>query len=144
MIIDIGGGLKPIEGSENLDPVHGIGNWKRKAQDLHWPTTDWSVETIYASHVMEHIPAGQTRIQVFNEAYRVLKPGGLFIVTVPLFPSWQAIADPTHVSYWVAQSFAYFDGTWHYDADYGIKTWETKSFDVRSGWEGQWIGRKPL
>lgn len=144
MIIDIGGGLKPLAGAENLDPVHGIGKWKRRAQDLYWPTGDWTAEAVNASHVMEHIPAGQERILVFNEAYRVLRPGGTFTVTVPLFPTWQALADPTHVSYWVPESFAYFDGSWHYDADYGIKIWETVSFTVREGWEGCWTGRKRL
>ncbi|MGH7485668.1 MAG: hypothetical protein ACREMY_08710, partial [bacterium] len=52
----------------------------------------------------------------------------------------QAIADSTHISYWCAQSFSYFDGTMHYDADYGIKPWRTMSWKIRDGWEGRWVG----
>ena len=154
MRIDLGGGTAPKAGFVNLDPVHGIGPWKRRAQDIPWPANEewiregWKpvVDAIWASHVMEHIPAGAERIAVFNEAHRVLKPGGTFTVIVPLFPWPQAMADPTHVSYWVEESFGYFDGTCRWgppNADYGILPWEHGAWYVRDGWEGTWVGVKP-
>jgi predicted SAM-dependent methyltransferase len=142
MKIDIGGGHSPQAGYTNLDPVHGQGGWKRVAQEIPWPAQDNSVDGLRASHVMEHIPAGQPRIDVMNEAWRVLRIGHDFEVIVPLFPNWQAMADPTHVSYWVEQSFAYFDGRLVAQADYGMKMWKTVSFTVEGGWEGHWVGRK--
>lgn len=142
MKIDIGGGTKVQSGHTNLDPVHGQGEWRRLAQDVPWPTGDGSVESLRASHVLEHIPSGQPRLDVMNEAWRVLRPGGTFEVIVPLFPNWQAMADPTHVSYWIEQSFAYFDGRLVAQADYGMKMWETISFEIQDGWEGKWVGRK--
>lgn len=144
MLIDIGGGTKPLPGFVNLDPVHGDPGFRRRAQDVPWPVRQWEVEEIHASHVMEHIPAGADRIAVMNEAWRVLRPGGRFRIIVPLFPTWAAIADPTHVSYWVKQSFDYFDGSWGADADYGIELWETIDYTVREGWEATWTGRKPI
>lgn len=144
MRINLGGGKLERPGFVNLDPVHGQGPWKRMAQDAPWPCADGSVEEIYASHVLEHIPAGEARIAVFNEAWRVLGPDCPFRIRVPLFPYWQAMADPTHVSYWTPQSFGYFDGSVAYDADYGILPWTTIRFWTEGDWEGHWVGVKRI
>jgi methyltransferase family protein len=149
MRLEIGGGHLVPAGTTNLDPTNGQPPWKIRAQDVPWPTSDGSVESIRASHVLEHIPTGQDRILVFNEAHRVLVPGGTFEVIVPLVMAygqwvgtWHAWADPTHCSYWcLPESFHYLDGTFAANADYGIRLWETLSMEVRSGWEGFWVGR---
>lgn len=140
MKIDVGGGLVTPDDWVNLDPVHGEKDWKRYAQDIPWPVEDNEVEYIRASHVLEHIPAGQPRLDVFNEAHRVLQPGGKFEVIVPLHPFWQAYADPTHVSFWVPQSFDYFTVDIEAQATYGILPWKKISWHQVSGWEGHWIG----
>ena len=141
MMIEIGGGTLAEHGWTNLDPVHGEGPWRRPAQDTPWPTGDHTVEVIRASHVMEHIPAGAPRIAVMNEAHRVLKPGAVFEIIVPFMTgTWHAIADPTHLSLWCAESFHYFDGTKAADADYDIRLWTTLELDVAGGWEGHWKG----
>ncbi len=153
--IELGGGARKIDPNcFNLDPVHGLGEWKRKAQDIPWPVEDASIGNMRASHVMEHIPAGQDRIDVMNEAWRVLIPGGTLEIIVPFIvipfdmvppglhpgPMWPAIADPTHVSFWCTESFSYFDGGMEPEASYGIKKWHTQSLTVRRGWEGCWVG----
>lgn len=145
MNIEIGGGTLLTGGYINLDPVHGKGDWRRSAQDTPWPTGDLTVDKLRASHVMEHIPAGMDhRVKVMNEAHRVLKHGGTFEIIVPLLVgTWHAIADPTHVSFWVKESFHYFDGLFAANAHYGINLWETVSLEVKDGWEGHWLGRKP-
>jgi len=74
--INLGGGEGSSEGWVTLDPMYGEGEWKRFAQDVPWPVADGTVEKIYACHVLEHIPAGEPRIAVFNEAWRVLAPEG--------------------------------------------------------------------
>jgi hypothetical protein len=90
---------------------------------------------------MEHIPAGQSRIDVMNESHRVLAPGAVFEIVVPfMVGTWHAIADPTHVSFWCLESFHYFDGVFAANADYGIKMWTTLSLEVVNGWEGHWKG----
>ena len=139
--IEIGGGTLVQPGWTNLDSRNGHGEWARMAQDTPWPTGDNTVDAIRASHVMEHIPAGQERIDVMNEAHRVLKPGGVFEIIVPLMVgTWHAIADPTHVSYWCKESFHYFDGLFAANADYGIRLWQTLELEVVDGWEGHWKG----
>jgi ubiquinone/menaquinone biosynthesis C-methylase UbiE len=139
--IEIGGGTLVQPGWTNLDSRNGHGEWARLAQDTPWPTGDNTVDAIRASHVMEHIPAGQERIDVMNEAHRVLKPGGVFEIIVPLMVgTWHAIADPTHISFWCKESFHYFDGLFAANADYGIRLWETLELEVVDGWEGHWKG----
>lgn len=142
MKVDVGGGTVPADGHENLDPVHGEGLWQRRAQDGPWPIADGAVDAVRASHVMEHVAAGDDRIAVMNEAWRVLAPGGTFEIVVPLFPSWQAVADPTHVSYWVRESFDYFCDRIA-QADYGIRWWQMRSFRVVDGWEAHVLLVKP-
>ena len=141
--IEIGGGTLVQPGWINLDSRNGHGEWARMAQDTPWPTGDNTVDAIRASHVMEHIPAGQERIDVMNEAHRVLRPGGVFEIIVPILNNpltWHAIADPTHVSFWVLESFHYFDGHFAANADYGIRLWNTLELEVRGSFECHWKG----
>lgn len=144
MRLDIGGGRAPAPGHVNLDPIHGEGDFRRRVQD-GIPLRDGSVESARCAHVMEHIPSTD-RISVFNDVWRVLRPGGTFEVVVPLFPSYGAIADPTHVSLWVEQSFWYFTGRMAANADYGIRLWEPVEWTTREwdwGTEGRCVLRKP-
>jgi hypothetical protein len=141
--IEIGGGTLLQPGWINLDPNEGDGPWKRYAQDTPWPVNDQSVNSIRASHVMEHIPAGEPRIAVMNEAHRVLVPSGLFEIRVPnaLSGTWHAFADPTHVSFWCVESFHYFDGLFLPNATtYGIKRWATLDLRIQGDNEILWIG----
>jgi SAM-dependent methyltransferase len=145
--LDIGGGTAPAAGFVNLDPIHGEGEFRRRIQD-GIPLPDASVEAARCSHLMEHIPV-EDRIAAFNEVWRVLIPGGEFEIAVPLFGTgWGAIADPTHVSFWVKESFDYFTGDMTANADYGIRFWEWVEWRVYEGqtWgsEGHARLRKPL
>lgn len=156
MKIDIGGGLTPAFDHVNLDPVHGSPPWQLRAQDAPWPADNLSVEAVRASHVLEHIPAGPDRIFVFNEAHRVLYPGGTFEIIVPCVPQahqggigWQAFADPTHVSFWVyPESFLYFCvNGFAAHASYGIRLWSQLAIEdarLEGGWEAHVTLRKPL
>ena len=148
MKLELGGGATPTEGYVNLDPIHGEGAFRRQAQDGPLPLADGSVEAARCEHLMEHIPAGTERIFVMNEVHRVLVPGGLFEVIVPLFPGWGSIADPTHVSFWVEQSFWYFTGRWSSALleTYGIRLWEMASWATHQrewGTLGTAVLRKP-
>jgi predicted SAM-dependent methyltransferase len=48
----------------------------------HWKFSDNSVDIVYASHVFEHLNSS-TAVLFLNEAYRVLKPGGIIRLVVP-------------------------------------------------------------
>ncbi len=45
---------------------------------------DASLDMVYMSHVLEHVPRGQV-LQSLKEMWRVLKPGGLLRISVPDF-----------------------------------------------------------
>jgi len=91
-----------------------------------------SVDEVVSSHCLEHIPPGSPRIEVFNEVWRLLRPGGTFTFIVPLVGTedgpvgtWHAWADPTHVSYWwFPESVHYFTGQVDAAAEYHIARWE--------------------
>lgn len=86
-----------------------------------WPATDSSVDEIRAYDIIEHLP---DKIFTMNEAWRVLKPNGLFDIEVPTTDGPGAWQDPQHVSYWNRNSFFYFtDGDPHrerFGKHYGV------------------------
>ncbi|HCV42877.1 MAG TPA: hypothetical protein DGH68_05300 [Bacteroidetes bacterium] len=89
---------------------------------VSWPCVDSTVDFILAKDIIEHLP---DKIHTMNEAWRVLKPGGVMQVEVPTTEGRGAFQDPTHVSYWNANSFFYFEhGNAHrerFGEDYGVR-----------------------
>lgn len=63
--------------------------------NLAWPFGDGSAEEIHSSHCIEHFDAVQ-RVHVYNEMFRVLKPGGKATIIAPFWSSGRAYGDPTH------------------------------------------------
>jgi SAM-dependent methyltransferase len=59
-----------------------------------WDFADESIEEIFCSHFVEHI--GDELIDFMDEAYRVLRPGGSFLIRCPYYTSIRAWQDPTH------------------------------------------------
>lgn len=70
-----------------------------------WLLEDNSVGVLRASDAIEHLC---NPIHTMNEAYRVLAPGGFFMIDVPSTDGRGAFQDPTHVSYWNENSFGYY------------------------------------
>lgn len=68
------------------------------------PCSEGEFDFILASHVLEHVV---NYIPLMHELHRILKPGGTLVVKVPEFPCRAAVADPTHVRYFVPESFAH-------------------------------------
>lgn len=71
-----------------------------------WPWPDSSVDAVFAHDIFEHLP---DKRQTMNELWRVLKPGARADVCVPTIRGVGAVCDPTHVSYWSAGDFEYYE-----------------------------------
>lgn len=77
--------------------------------DRDWPLKDNSVDLLRAFDFIEHL---RDRIHTMNEAWRILKAGGIFHILVPTTSGAGAWSDPTHVSFWNRATFDYFiEGT---------------------------------
>ena len=90
-----------------------------EADLLKFPWTfakDNSVDEVFSSHFLEHIPHGNGYhdpfFQFFDELYRILKPGGIARFVVPYFTSVRAIQDPTHMRSIGEPTFFYLSKKW--------------------------------
>ena len=71
-----------------------------------WPWPDSTVDEILAFDVFEHI---SSKRHSMNELWRVLRPGGKATIEVPTIRGAGACCDPTHVSFWSAGDFEYYE-----------------------------------
>lgn len=73
------------------------------------PLPDNSFDAVLAIDFLEHIDQKKC-IQLMEEIYRILKPGGRLIFEVPSTDgnNMGAFQDPTHNSWWCEKKFWYF------------------------------------
>jgi SAM-dependent methyltransferase len=122
--VDLGCGARP-KNPFNADIVYGIDvrddleNKVVKADLVidKIPFEDNFFDFVTAHDFIEHIPRliyAPTRrlpfVELMNEAWRVLKPGGIFYSHTPAVPQLAAFWDPTHVNFITEHTFPmYFD-----------------------------------
>ena len=134
--LDLGCGDKP-KNPFKRDQVYGVDirpdlEGFVKSADLAIqaiPFEDGFFDNVTAFDFIEHIPRviyNPTRrfcfVELMNEIYRVLKPGGIFLSYTPAFPHGVAWRDPTHVNIITEETFpCYFDDRNRWAAMYGFK-----------------------
>lgn len=78
--LDIGSGTAPLPGYTTVDPYVGTADYQCQMWAL--PFAMDTVDEIYSSHALEHIPRKMV-IPTLTEWKRVLKPGGTIVLRVP-------------------------------------------------------------
>lgn len=73
--------------------------------DGSWPLAPESVAVIRAHHVLEHLDSATDALR---ETWRVLRPGGLALITVPSTAGDGAFAHPEHRTFWNRSSFLFW------------------------------------
>jgi SAM-dependent methyltransferase len=118
--IDLGSGQRPADGWTGWDLWAPETASVRRVDlmEFPWPAETASVDELRCSHYIEHIPMGCTSdgrdllLAFFDEAYRVLKPGGKMTVVWPALQSVRAFQDPTHRRFIPAETMLYLDAAW--------------------------------
>lgn len=92
----------PAAAGYDAEPIPELDGVKLTLPEGRLPFPDSSIESMISHHALEHI--GDGFIPLMDECYRVLKPGAIFRIIVPLFPSWSAVSDPDHKRYFCADA----------------------------------------
>jgi SAM-dependent methyltransferase len=83
------------------------------------PFDSESFSSISAYDVLEHIPRWERLadgsivfpfVNLMQEIYRILRPGGIFYAVTPGYPSNAAFQDPTHINFITLETLSYFAG----------------------------------
>lgn len=105
-VLHIGSGSRRLPGATtvdilalpDVDCVHDL-------DVFPWPYADASFDVVFAHNVLEHL---DDTVAAMEEIWRILRPGGRLIVTVPYFRSIDAFGDVTHKHFFTAQSMDTF------------------------------------
>jgi SAM-dependent methyltransferase len=137
--LDLGCGANPrnpynanfLYGIDILERYNEIPNFTYKSANVileRIPFDDNEFDSISAYDFLEHIPRliyidGKIIfpfIELMNEIYRVLKPGGVFYAITPVYPKESVFVDPTHVNFITKNSYKYFTKPHNWATMYGF------------------------
>lgn len=132
MKLDLGSGPYAAEGFEGVD-ISGAQHRLDLFVPQIWPWPDDSIEGLRSAHFIEHVPAEcrdcweptgpignlgassplrqvykDLLVHFFDEAWRVIRPGGTFELYWPCYQSVFAFQDPTHRRFIPARQLMYF------------------------------------
>jgi len=146
--LDIGCGKSP-RNPFDADHTYGIDIREDESRGIKYadlnvekiPFEDCKFDYITAYDFLEHVPrliyAPDRRfpfIELMNEIYRTLKPGGIFFSFTPMYPFAPSFVDPTHVNQITNTTFEkYFDDTLMWGSIYGFKGKFSIAYQARSG-----------
>ena len=107
--LDVGCGEGKTEGAIGMDrrAVPGV-DIVHDIEAVPWPFEDATFTRIIMSHVVEHLKPWLV-IDIFNEMWRLLKPGGILMIATPYAGSFGFWQDPTHTKGWIEATPSYFD-----------------------------------
>ena len=121
-VLNLGAGNRIIDGAVNhdlrrhrpeIDVAHDLNKFP-------WPWADGSFDKIVALSVFEHLKPDL--VETLNECHRILRPGGILALKLPLWSSEQVHDDPTHRWYFTVRSLHQFCPETRRGREYGFYT----------------------
>lgn len=101
------------------------------------------IEEIRAHHILEHLKP-ELKVKVMRLFWDLLCEGGKLDVEVPIAGTPQSYQDPTHVSFWNAETFWYFTKGNRFGEAFAkrhskpaVPLFEKVSDEVKNGWAYQ-------
>lgn len=107
-VLNLACGNSPLSNATNHDRTL-FAAYVDVAHDLSsapWPWPDASFDTIVAHSILEHLDSFYA---FFDEAWRILRPGGSIEVIVPRYDHVNVAIDPTHKRGYAVESFHFLD-----------------------------------
>jgi SAM-dependent methyltransferase len=130
-ILHIGSGSKVLAGANTVDILDLPGVDVVHDLDVFpWPYADNSFDLVFGHNVFEHL---EDQIATMEEFWRILKPKGRVVLTVPYFRSVDAFTDSTHEHFFTSRSLNYFINEKNSQSDY---KYTTKLFSKIGFWYG--------
>jgi SAM-dependent methyltransferase len=149
--IQLGGGTTCPRGFINIDILdHPAVDITHDLEKIPWPLPDECADMLVASHLVEHInPHKFGFVKFMDEAWRVMKPKGQFLISTPFAGSYGYFQDPTHVNPCNDATFWYFDPLKNGGSLYNVykpKPWKIKAeaWDMQGNLEVMLIKRKDI
>lgn len=104
--LNMGSGRRSLEGYVNADiaVVPGV-QVRCDFSRFPWPFKDNVFDEVVAIDVVEHIP---NTVRVMEELHRVTRPAARLTIKVPHYKHSNAYKDPTHVRFFMEETFDYF------------------------------------
>lgn len=143
MKLNLACGLNAFPDFTNVDKVDLPGvDMVYDLEQFPWPFEDNSVEEVFCSHYIEHVPE---IIKFMDEIWRVCKDGAIVKFVAPYYTHYGAYADPTHCRVICDSTFLYYSKKWREQPSIRLGYYPIKSdFDVLDvGWnfEKEWDKR---
>lgn len=130
-VLHIGPGSKSLPGATTIDMLDLPGvDVVHDLDKLPWPLKENEFDLIFAHNVFEHL---DNQVRVMEEMWRILKPQGRIIITVPHFRSVDAFTDSTHRHFFTSKSLDYYIATQRL-ADYEYTKKRFRKIGFWFGW----------
>jgi SAM-dependent methyltransferase len=105
-VLHIGPGKKSLKGAITIDILSLPGvDIVHDLDTFPWPANDGEYDLIFAHNVFEHL---SDQVRVMEEMWRILKPKGRIVITVPYFRCVDAFTDSTHKHFFTSGSLDYY------------------------------------
>lgn len=109
-ILDLGCGKNKYPNAIGVDIIKGEGvDVVHDLTKFPYPFKDLEFDLVIASNILEHIETDKSFFSLIKEVHRILKPNGIFEITVPHHKGFVSAMNPEHRRFFNIYTFDYFE-----------------------------------